>query len=593
MIGIPYALKETGLIAGLVLIFIVAMLTDKSLRLLIETGKRAGVNSYETLLEVAFGRVGFVFISVNMFLMSYGAMVAYLLVLKDTVPAVLGVSQDDEESKRAVLLISSLAIILPLSMQRDMADLSKTSTVSVMFDLCMVGIIAMCSITPVRSTIEEHGGIENVIEDSIVKPTSLFIGLGVLSFAFVCQDSSFIIAGSLDRPTKERWATVTRSSLMTCATLATVLGLVGYLGFQGATEGNILNNFVNIAPDDMLFDIIPRQLAVKVARGLLGATMFCVYPLSSYVARHALIVLMFSGRKAHEGDDHTVLARTDRRVILTVLLYISAVVPAMMWNDTGIVLAITGAVAGSCISYLGPGFVFLGIYGREFLAMARWNVSTTVRRMMWMYPTGDQQEQIQQLVTVEEEGGVGLAVIELCRLILWWFTLMPLWCFIAKTGSTNLEAVEKERLRKRTILERSKQTVTGKKGFETSGRLLKKAASFDDRKLRHYEHAGDTDMTERYPLLKKSLLIPPTPSTGTSGQTNTTMLTLKGSEPMEITSASTSTNSSDSQSSDDDHKDQEDTQEQDSPDSFYFLLAISYILLGAVALLAGLWSIFS
>ena len=122
---------------------------------------------------------------------------------------------------------------------------------------------------------------------------------------------------------------------------------------------------------------------------------------------------------------------------------------------------------------------------------------------------------------------------------------------------------------------------------------MKKAASFDDRKLRHYEHAGDTDMTERYPLLKKSLLIPPTPSTGTSGQTNTTMLNLKGSEPMEITSASTSTNSSDSQSSDDDHKDQEDTQEQDSPDSFYFLLAISYILLGAVALLAGLWSIFS
>ena len=593
MIGIPYALKETGLIAGLVLIFIVAMLTDKSLRLLIETGKRAGVNSYETLLEVAFGRAGFVFISINMFLMSYGAMVAYLLVLKDTVPTVLGVSEDDEESKRAVLLISSLAIILPLSMQRDMADLSKTSTVSVMFDLCMVGIIAMCSITPVRNTIEEHGGIENVIEDSIVKPTSLFIGLGVLSFAFVCQDSSFIIAGSLDRPTKERWATVTRSSLMTCATLATVLGLVGYLGFQGATEGNILNNFVNIAPDDMLFDIIPRQLAVNVARGLLGATMFCVYPLSSYVARHALIVLMFSGRKAHEGDDHTVLARTDRRVILTLLLYISAVVPAMMWDDTGIVLAITGAVAGSCLSYLGPGFVFLGIYGREFLAKARWNVSTTVQKMMWMYPTGDQQGQIQQLVTVEEEGGVGLAVIELCRLILWWFTLMPLWCFIANTGSTNLEAVEKERLRKRTvtIMERSKQTVTGKTGFETSGRLLKKAASFDDRKLRHYEHAGDTDMTERYPLLKKSLLIPPTPST--SGQTHATMLTPKGSEPMQITSASTSTNSSDSQCSDDDDKDQEHAQEQDSPDSFYFLLAISYILLGAVALLAGLWSIFS
>ena len=45
---------------------------DYSLRQVINTGKIANVNSYETLMEAAFGRLGFIFVSVSMFLLSYG-----------------------------------------------------------------------------------------------------------------------------------------------------------------------------------------------------------------------------------------------------------------------------------------------------------------------------------------------------------------------------------------------------------------------------------------------------------------------------------------------------------------------------------------
>jgi len=118
IIGIPYALKESGLVMGLILILVVAVLTDKSLRMLIETGKSVDATSYERLMEAVFGRPGFVFISMNMLIMSYGAMVCYMLIIKDTFPTLLGYEDDDIWAKRQILIVSSFIVILPLSMQR-------------------------------------------------------------------------------------------------------------------------------------------------------------------------------------------------------------------------------------------------------------------------------------------------------------------------------------------------------------------------------------------------------------------------------------------------------------------------------------------
>ena len=57
-----------------------------------------------------------------------------------------------------------------------------------------------------------------------------------------------------------------------------------------------------------------------VARALLGTTMLFVYPLESFVTRHVFVVLLFAGRKAHEGDDSSILDRADRRQAIAALL---------------------------------------------------------------------------------------------------------------------------------------------------------------------------------------------------------------------------------------------------------------------------------
>ena len=196
-------------------------------------------------------------------------MVAYLIIIKDTVPVALRleppINQDTDTAKdfwtrELVMVITSLILCLPLSMMRDMASLSLTSLLSVTADTMLVGFVM--GFAPVPSTVRDAGGIGQVLKDNWIN-SKLFIGLGVLSTAMACQHSAFIVAGSLQNSTSRRWQTVTNWSIGIAAVLCLVLGITGYLGFLNETQGDILNNFD------------AESLAANAGRTLLAITMFC------------------------------------------------------------------------------------------------------------------------------------------------------------------------------------------------------------------------------------------------------------------------------------------------------------------------------
>ena len=91
IIGIPFALGEAGLVVGVVLLILVSVATDKTLRMIVElasfhpTLRHLGVHTFEDLMRIPFGNWGSNFILFSMFVLAYGAMVAYLLIVKDTV----------------------------------------------------------------------------------------------------------------------------------------------------------------------------------------------------------------------------------------------------------------------------------------------------------------------------------------------------------------------------------------------------------------------------------------------------------------------------------------------------------------------------
>ena len=74
--------------------------------------------------------------------------------------------------ERAILVVSTMAIILPISMQRDMADLAKTSKISVIFQCCMVVVVVIFS--PVSETLEQNGGLVQIASESVIRCANIY-----------------------------------------------------------------------------------------------------------------------------------------------------------------------------------------------------------------------------------------------------------------------------------------------------------------------------------------------------------------------------------------------------------------------------------
>jgi hypothetical protein len=159
------------------------------------------------------------------------------------------------------------------------------------------------------------------------------------------------------------------------------------------------------------------------------------------VARHVCVVLFFEGRNAHEGDDTSVLNRRDRRITLTMVLYLIAVVPAAWFQNLGNVLAASGAVGGSCLAYIGPGAVYLGVHGARFLELSKvffghGLVKAETPRDEEMAPlyNANVSGDLPELDDDDEEN----RIIKQLRALLWYLLCMPVWTAIATYGKATL-----------------------------------------------------------------------------------------------------------------------------------------------------------
>jgi hypothetical protein len=190
--------------------------------------------------------------------------------------------------------------------------------------------------------------------------------------------------------------------------------------------------------------------------------------MESFVARHVVVQLMHDGDL--EGDDSesestdmpktkTGLLCMNRRETWTVAIYVMALIPAIIFDDLGPVLSITGALGGSCIAYFGPGMVYLGVNGESFLLFAsellnKWprkvrNNSTDEDKNAIELPVaGDSNQVISRNgnlpadfsdVPIEGSKRTMVSALPEGGRPLWWYLgLFPFWCSIASHGSQNM-----------------------------------------------------------------------------------------------------------------------------------------------------------
>ena len=134
IIGQPYAFRQAGLITGILLLIGLTITVDWTIRLIVINSKLSGANSFQATMEHCFGKSGLIAISIAQWAFAFGGMVAFCIIIGDTIPqvvmAVFPSLQDTPilwllTNRRAIIVLFVLGISYPLSLYRDIAMVSQ------------------------------------------------------------------------------------------------------------------------------------------------------------------------------------------------------------------------------------------------------------------------------------------------------------------------------------------------------------------------------------------------------------------------------------------------------------------------------------
>lgn len=134
IIGQPYAFRQAGLLSGVLLLVGLTIVVDWTIRLIVVNSKLSGANSFQGTVEKCFGKSGLIAISLAQWLFAFGGMVAFGVIVGDTIPhvlqavwpglrdmPVLGLLAD----RKVVIVVFILGVSFPLTLYRDIAKVCR------------------------------------------------------------------------------------------------------------------------------------------------------------------------------------------------------------------------------------------------------------------------------------------------------------------------------------------------------------------------------------------------------------------------------------------------------------------------------------
>ncbi|XP_050196234.1 putative sodium-coupled neutral amino acid transporter 11 isoform X2 [Myiozetetes cayanensis] len=145
-------MKEAGFPLGVLLLFVVAYITDYSIILLIKGGNLSSTNTYQELVRKTYGRAGYIILSTLQFLYPFIAMISYNIITGDTLTKVFqripGVGLDNVLTDRHfIILLTTIIFTLPLSLYQDIAKLGKISLISLILTIVILIIVMVRTVT--------------------------------------------------------------------------------------------------------------------------------------------------------------------------------------------------------------------------------------------------------------------------------------------------------------------------------------------------------------------------------------------------------------------------------------------------------------
>ncbi|XP_035750539.1 sodium-coupled neutral amino acid transporter 3 [Egretta garzetta] len=320
ILGLAYAMANTGIILFLFLLTAVALLSSYSIHLLLKSSGIVGIRAYEQLGYRAFGTPGKLAAAIAITLQNIGAMSSYLYIVKSEVPLVIQTFLNLEEKTtdwymngNYLVILVSVTIILPLALMKQLGYLGYASgfslscmgffLISVIYKKFQIpcplpeqegNLTGSLNTTPVSTSDYQNGyTILQAPEQGTCTPSFFTLNsqvaytIPIMAFAFVCHPEVLPIYTELKDPSKKKMQCISNISIMVMYLMYFLAALFGYLTFYGRVESELLHTYNKVDPFDVLI------LCVRVA--VLTAVTLTV-PIVLFPVRRAIQQMLFQGK---------------------------------------------------------------------------------------------------------------------------------------------------------------------------------------------------------------------------------------------------------------------------------------------------------
>ncbi|KAF5895255.1 sodium-coupled neutral amino acid transporter 3-like, partial [Clarias magur] len=359
ILGLSYAMSNTGIILFLFLLICIAILSSYSIHLLLTSAGVVGIRAYEQLGKRAFGHLGKILAAVVITMHNIGAMSSYLFIVKYELPLViqtfLGLHQSSGQwylNGNYLIIIVSICIILPLALMRQLGYLGYTSGFSL---TCMVFFLISviykkfnipCPLTDFSN--HTTGNNSFISEDENCEAKFFTVNqqtaytVPILAFAFVCHPEVLPIYTELRNPTKRRMQGIANVSILSMFVMYLLTAIFGYLTFYASTETELLHTYSKVDSMDIL--ILCVRLAVLVAVTL-------TVPVVLFPIRRALLQLIFPEKPFHWA----------RHISIAVCLLIAVNLLVIFVPNIRDIFGIIGATSAPSLIFILPGLFYIRI----------------------------------------------------------------------------------------------------------------------------------------------------------------------------------------------------------------------------------------
>ncbi|XP_051931436.1 sodium-coupled neutral amino acid transporter 3-like isoform X1 [Hippocampus zosterae] len=377
ILGLAYAMANTGILLFLFLLTAVAALSSYSIHLLLKSSGIVGIRAYEQLGFRAFGTPGKMAAGIAITLQNIGAMSSYLYIVKSELPLVIQAFLKADPNAdlwylngNYLVIMVSASVILPLALMKQLGYLGYTSGFSLS---CMVFFLtaviykkfqipchfeefnSLNTTAPPSLNVSNHVGdhlLTREEEDALCAPRMFTLNsqtaytIPILAFAFVCHPEVLPIYTELRNPTKKKMQKVSNISIFVMYTMYFLAALFGYLTFYGNVEPELLHTYSRIDPYDTLI------LCVRVA--VLTAVTLTV-PIVLFPVRRAIQQMLFP-TKAFSWLRHIAIA-----LVLLILINMLVIFAPNILGIFGII----GATSAPCLIFIFPAVFYIRIVPKE------------------------------------------------------------------------------------------------------------------------------------------------------------------------------------------------------------------------------------